>query len=247
MNAQDWKEQVSNIISACKRENIKMLPPDLNKSMGEFMPTDEGIRVPLNYLSGVGDSVIPELERIRPITSLQDLFDRRTKSIVKKNTIVAMIKAGCFDFEDTRANMMWKHDMLNRTKTQIKNEVILENNYPNDEKTYMAWEKDALGLCLTKHPLDNHNPKAIWEFEEGGRASIVAEITDVTARPQKNGKMMAFIMLETPFGVHKGLCFANTWANESIRELAVVGKIVYVTGKRSANDILIDDMEELIL
>ena len=239
----DDQEQVANIIAECKRKGIKLLPPSLNDGTSEFTPSDEGIRIPLNYLKGVGEQVIPEIISLRPIKSLEDLFERRTKSIIKKNVINALIKAGCFDFEDTKNNMMWKHDMLNRKKTEIKNNVILPNNYPSDEKTFMKWEKEALGMCLSAHPLDNFNPKAIWEFEEGGNASMVAEIVDVTQRAQKNGKMMAFIMLETPFGIHKGLCFANTWANEDIQKIAEEGNVVLVKGKRSANDILIDDME----
>lgn len=239
----DNQEEVANIIAECKRKGIKLLPPSLNNGTSEFTPSDEGIRIPLNYLKGVGEQVIPEIIKLRPIISLEDLFERRTKSIIKKNVINALIKAGCFDFEDTKNNMMWKHDMLNRKKTEIKNNVILPNNYPLDEKSFMMWEKEALGMCLSAHPLDNYNPRPIWDYEEGGKASMVAEITDVSPRAQKNGKMMAFITLETPFGIHKGLCFANTWASEDIQNVAKEGNIVLVKGKRSANDILIDDME----
>ncbi|MEG1733311.1 MAG: hypothetical protein RR252_09195, partial [Longicatena sp.] len=150
-----------------------------------------------------------------------------------------------FDFEDSKDVVMWNLDMLNRTKTQIKNNVILDKEYNNDEKVFMKWEKDALGMCLTKHPLDNHNPKAIWQYEEGGDATIVAEIIDITERAQKNGKMFAFIMLETPFGIHKGLCFANQWSDEKIKECTIKGNVVFVRGKRSANDIIINEMEGL--
>lgn len=241
----DDQEQVVNIISECKRKDIPLLPPDLNKGTNEFLPTKNGIRMPLNYLKGVGEGVIPHIVSLRPITSLSDLFERRTKAIVRKNVLVALIKAGCFDFEDSKDVVMWNLDMLNRTKTQIKNNVILDKEYNNDEKVFMKWEKDALGMCLTKHPLDNHNPKAIWQYEEGGDATIVAEIIDITERAQKNGKMFAFIMLETPFGIHKGLCFANQWSDEKIKECTIKGNVVFVRGKRSANDIIINEMEGL--
>ena len=242
----DKQEEVANIIAECKRKDIKLLPPDLDKGTNEFTPTKEGIRMPLNYLKGVGEGVIPEIMRLRPITSLADLFERRTKAIIRKNVLVSLIKAGCFDFESDRAYMMYKLDMLNRTKTQIKNEHIC-GFYPDDEKIYMQWEKESLGMYLKKHPLDNHNIKSFYDYKEGEEVSVVGEITEVSERAQKNGKLMAFMSLSLPCGVIKSLVFAGIWESESIKAVAEVGNIVYAKGKKSGDNILLNDMEKLEL
>ncbi|HSQ90175.1 DNA polymerase III subunit alpha [Romboutsia sp.] len=240
----DNQEEVANIIAECKRKDIKLLPPDLNKGTHEFTPTKEGIRMPLNYLKGVGESVIPEIIRLRPIISLSDLFERRTKAIIRKNVLVSLIKAGCFDFEETRNEMMYRLDMLNRTKTQIKNGHICDY-YDYNEKLFMKWEKESLGMYLRKHPLDNHNPKSFYDYKESEMVSVVGEITDVTERSQKNGKMMAFITLDLPCGVVRALSFANIWESQSIKNESKEGNIVYVKGKKSGDSILLDNIESL--
>ena len=238
------QEQVANIIAECKRKDITLLPPDLNNGTDEFLPTQDGIRIPLNYLKGVGEGVIPHIVDLRPITSLQDLFDRRTKGIVRKNVLVSLIKAGCFDFEDTRDKIMYKLDMLNRTKTQIKNNVEVDC-YNNDEKMFMQWEKEALGMYLTKHPLQNHNPKDFFDYKEEEEVSVVGEIIEVSERAQKNGKLMCFITIDLPCGVIKCLAFANIWEDKMIKEVAQKERIVYVKGKKSGDNILLNHMEDL--
>ena len=71
----------------------------------------------------------------------------------------------------------------------------------------------------------------------------VIEVVDVTPRNQRNGKEMCFLTGSNQHGSLKCLIFADTWANQDIKDLAKEGNIVMVKGKRSGTDMIVNDME----
>ena len=81
------QEAVAKTIAECKREGIKLLAPQLNCLSDTFVPDKNSIQMPLNYLKGVGKKVIPELKKLAPIKSLNDLWERREPALIKKNGI----------------------------------------------------------------------------------------------------------------------------------------------------------------
>ena len=73
----------------------------------------------------------------------------------------------------------------------------------------------------------------------------VIEVVDVTPRLQKNGKEFAFITGSNQHGTLKCLAFASIWECQDIKDIAKVGNIVLIKGKRSGQDLIINDMELL--
>lgn len=242
----DDQVEVDKLIAECKRKNIKILPPDINKGSYKFEGTREGIRIPINYLKGIGEDVVKYIQNeLVPIKSFEDMLDRGVKKYIKKNVVRAMAKAGVFDFENPdREHFLWVYDMRNRKKTDIKKGVECPH-YEYNEKIKMQWEKEVYGLYLEKHPLENYNVRSIRDYTEDMLAIQVVEIVEVSEIYQRNGKKMAFIMGSNQHGTLKGLAFADFWANEDVKELAVKGNIVMLKGKRSGNDLIINDMEQM--
>ena len=180
-----------------------------------------------------------------PITSFEDMLDRGIKKYIKKNVVMAMIKAGIFDFEnENREHFMWVYAMRNRKKTDIKNGIESEHIY-YDEKVKLQWERDVYGMYLSKHPLEDYNARSISDYTDEMVAIQVIEVTDMRTHLQKNGKEMCFMTGSNQHGALKCLIFANTWAEQDIKDKVKVGNILLAKGKRSGNDMIINDLEEM--
>ena len=242
------QSKVESLIAECKKKNIKILPPDINKGSYKFEGTKEGIRIPINYLKGIGEDVVKYIQKeLVPIKSFEDMLDRGVKKYIKKNVVIAMVKAGIFDFEnEDREHFIWLYNMRNRKKTDIKNGVECEH-LPYDEKTKLQWERDVYGMYLSNHPLENYNVRSITDYTEDMTAIQVIEVTDLREHMQKNGKMMCFMTGSNQHGALKCLIFANTWECSDIKEKAQIGNILLAKGKRSGNDLIVNDLELLVI
>ena len=240
------QSKVESLIAECKKKGIKILPPDINKGSYKFEGTKEGIRIPINYLKGIGEDVVKYIQKeLVPITSFEDMLDRGIKKYIKKNVVMAMIKAGIFDFEnENREHFMWVYAMRNRKKTDIKNGIESEHIY-YDEKVKLQWERDVYGMYLSKHPLEDYNARSISDYTDEMVAIQVIEVTDMRTHLQKNGKEMCFMTGSNQHGALKCLIFANTWAEQDIKDKVKVGNILLAKGKRSGNDMIINDLEEM--
>lgn len=240
------QSKVESLIAECKKKGIKILPPDINKGSYKFEGTKEGIRIPINYLKGIGEDVVKYIQKeLVPITSFEDMLDRGIKKYIKKNVVMAMIKAGIFDFEnENREHFMWVYAMRNRKKTDIKNGIESEHIH-YDEKVKLQWERDVYGMYLSKHPLEDYNARSITDYTDEMVAIQVIEVTDMRTHLQKNGKEMCFMTGSNQHGALKCLIFANTWAEQDIKDKVKVGNILLAKGKRSGNDMIINDLEEM--
>ena len=132
--------------------------------------------------------------------------------------------------------------MRNRKKTDIKNGVECEH-VPYDEKIKLQWEKEVYGLYLSKHPLENYNVKSITDYDDSETVIQVIEVTDMKTHMQKNGKEMCFMTGSNQHGALKCLIFANTWAEQHIKEKVNIGNILLAKGRKSGNDLIINDLE----
>lgn len=236
---------ISEYINELKTRKIKLLPPDVNISEDKFTPTEEGIRFKINVVRHLGDTALKALNRMLPIKSFDDFLERRVKRHMRKNTVTNLIKAGCFDFDNpNRAELLWKFNMSHRTKTEIKNDVQYDK--PEWNKSVKAqWEKEALGMYLSSHPMEKYSFKKFETFQDNGYAFQGGEITEITEVTDKNNNKMAFVSLDTLFGIVKVIVFASHYEKKEVQNLLEVGKQVMVKGKRSGDSLLLNEMEEL--
>ena len=246
MTFEEDQSKISDYIAELKERDIIINPPDINISDDEFVVTEKGINYKLTAISHVGANAIKGIKRIRPINSLSDLLERRKKSEIRGNVVVNLIKAGCFDFENpNRAEVMWEYEMSQRTKTQIKEEHQCEK-YDWSDKLKCKWEKDALGLYLSVHPMERYGFKPIEAYQDGDWNALQGgEIIEVNVFNDKNKNEMAFVTIDTLFGVVKVIVFSSIWSDEEVRNCIKEGNIILVKGKRSGKDILLNKVEVL--
>lgn len=235
----DDQAKIGVLISEAKAKGIKVLPPNINTSTDEFTVTGDGISYRMTTIKSVGNSAIKELRKIRPVTSLSDMLERGSGTNLKKNVVINLIKAGCFDNTNTDRNALIKeYLMTRRTKTQIKNNEDVEwTPIPHFEM-----EDEVLGQYLTDNPLDKYLFKPMHtqtgEFRLiGGKITAIKEIVD------KNNNKMAFIKVQTKYEVIEVVCFASSY--EGYKHMLFEGGLYLMKGRYSKGNILLNHLEVL--
>lgn len=170
-------EKTSQAIAECRRLNIPVLPPDINKSGSEFTIEDRTkIRFGLSAIKNVGGAAIDAVLSVRkngPFLSFQDLLNRVNLSAVNKKTVESLIKAGALDAFGNRATLLISFPEMVSKAAQMKKQAsegqkslfgdaeTLETetvktsssdieDFSNAEK--LSFEKELLGFYLTSHP-----------------------------------------------------------------------------------------------
>ena len=95
-------DELTRYIQDCKEEGIEVLPPDINKSDGDFANIPgEGIRYGLAGIKGVGvavtQSILESREKDGPFLNLYDFVERLGPKAANKRVVEALIKGGAFD------------------------------------------------------------------------------------------------------------------------------------------------------
>jgi DNA polymerase-3 subunit alpha len=225
-------EKIMQIKLALDKLKIKLLPPDINKSTNEFIPTKEGIRYRLSSVDSVGGSALYEIERLKPITSLKDFLERRTPKFVKINAIEQLIKAGCFDGDGLSRFALLSY-LNENTKGDL--EVIEAPNY--------VYEKQALGLYLSEAPYDKYDTYELNTYNEGSVVVTVGEVLNVKTVFDKKGNEMAFTTIANKHGTIRCVVFASVW--EKTKELWQPGNMIMINGKKDKTNILVNTVERL--
>ena len=234
---------IAQYINECKERGIAILPPDLNKSNNMFIPTKDGILFRITTLKNVGASALSNIYKLRPIKSLKDLYERRTPAKIRSNVIEALIKAGTFDFENpNRAELMWDFHMMKRTPSQIKKGYICPKI---DEVDVIEMEKDVFGMYFSGHPCDKYAFEDYRKVKNNDRCIVGGIINEVAEIIDKNGNKMAFISLDTSFGILKVIAFTRDWMKKYNQELLIKDNAVLIHGRKSGNDVLFDSVSLL--
>ena len=175
-------DSVSGYVYAARRLGIRILPPDVNRSMALFSVEDNAIRFGLSSVKNVSETVMRDVVRDRnengPFKSFND-FITRTHGL-NKRMLEALIAAGCFDeMHYTRASLLdaYAQALDAAQKDQRKRESGQLSLFDLDEghdmieqssvkipdlpelpfAVLLAKEREATGLYLSGHPLDAYS------------------------------------------------------------------------------------------
>ena len=104
-------DKIPEYIDECKRMNIEILKPDINRSYTKFTVDDGKIRFGLGSIKNVGlaavDTIVANREENGDYLSFTDFCERMEGEAVNKKCIESLIKAGAFDnFAETRSTLM---------------------------------------------------------------------------------------------------------------------------------------------
>jgi DNA polymerase-3 subunit alpha len=115
--------KIAAAIGRMQKRGVKVLPPDINISNYTYTPNVEEntIRYGLKGIVKVGDSVIEEIMKNRPYTSVEDFLN---KVKVNKTQMINLIKCGAFDSFGDREEVMSNYIL---SISDVKKKLTLQN------------------------------------------------------------------------------------------------------------------------
>lgn len=191
----DNSNKVAAYINNCTQKGIKILPPDINKSMADFSVEDSNIRFGLTTIKNVGDSFIrkcvKEREENGEFRSLRD-FASRMVGDLNKRSVECLIKSGAFDsLKGTRAQKLAVYEDIIDSETRAgknniagqfsffgeeenKDDVFPSKVHEYSKRELLNMEKEVAGIYLSGHPLDEYRDE-LRKMDYPGIGEITGE------------------------------------------------------------------------
>lgn len=174
--------KVAEYIQDCKRMNIEVLQPDINKSLSKFTVDGNKIRFGLLAIKNVGSGIINTIVNTRKskvFSTFIDFCQRIDARELNKRAVESMIKAGVFDSlnvnraqllaayeriiegiqQDRRRNIEGQVSLFNAFDDKIPDAMkydVLPDVEEFSHKYLLAFEKEMLGIYLSGHPLSEY-------------------------------------------------------------------------------------------
>lgn len=256
-------------VNECKRMGISVLPPNINESYLEFAVVKESgnIRFGLSAIKNVGLSAIENILKAREgghFKSIEDFSKRVSFSEVNRKNMESLIKSGVFDDFSDRETLLFNLDKIMAYGSKLQKHAMdgqidifgslgIEEQMPElkldmptnpiDLKQHLSWEKELLGLYLSRHPLDDYedyfedNTISINKLSldmEGREVIIGGIVTNVKKIVTRNGANMLFCGLESKNGATELIVFPKTLDNT--QDIWQPETIIEAQGKISTKD-----------
>nr|WP_082473731.1 DNA polymerase III subunit alpha [Curtobacterium sp. Leaf261] len=195
----DARDKLALYLNECRRMGIRVMPPDVNESIGFFAAVGEDIRFGMGAIRNVGFNVVDAIVEARTskgsFESFHDFLRKIPITATNKRTVESLIKAGAFDSTgDSRRALVEIHEGAVEAAVKVKRDEAhgnvgfdfdslfddVQDEAPVSQvperpewskRDKLAFERDMLGLYVSDHPL------AGLEIELAKHASTT--ITDV--------------------------------------------------------------------
>jgi len=174
----DSRDKLGLYLNECRRMGIKVLPPDVNESIGFFAAVGDDIRFGMGAVRNVGfnvvDHVIAARKKEGAFTSFHDFLRKVPLPVANKRTVESLVKAGAFDsLGSTRRALVEIHESaveaaVSEKRAEANGQVGFDFDSLWDEpqdvqhvperpewskRDKLAFERDMLGLYVSDHPL----------------------------------------------------------------------------------------------
>ena len=177
-------DKIVEYIEEANKMDIKVLPPNIQKSELEFsvarIDDEDCILFGLGAIKGAGEVainiILEERKNNGDFKDLEDFLSRIDPQKVNKKSLEAFIKSGAMDcFGYTRRTLLEQVELLTenaRTAQAAKKEaenslfgdseeftaivLELENKEEYNKKEILEFEKESLGFYASGHPLEDY-------------------------------------------------------------------------------------------
>ncbi len=266
----DDTDRLAIEISECRHMDIEVLPPDVNESFLEFgvVPDTGQIRFGMSAVKNVGNGAVEEILRARKeggkFTSIEDFVQRVSTRIVNRKAWESLIKSGAFDKFGDRSQLLFNLDMILAYGQKLQKEAESgQSNLFGDamdesivtkleldltgpttvERESLQWERELLGIYLSKHPLDQYDTyldehavaiSSLTTNMDNKKVTVGGVITTMREITTKNGAKMAFVGLEDKGGELELIVFPNAYGENP--EMWERDAVIIATGKINTKD-----------
>lgn len=239
-------DKVAEYIRDARAMGIAVLPPDINRSGFDFKVVGEEILFGLSAVKNVGEgaarAILEERERGGRFRSLGDFLKRLDEKVVNKRTLESLIKAGAFDAFGDRARLLaslepllrWAAERRERDRSgmmglfaEVEEPPLVEAE-PLDEITRLRYEKEALGIYVSGHPVLRYPglrevascplaelPHFARDLPPRARVLLSGMVEEVVRKPTRSGGMMARFMLSDETGALEAVVFGRAYEGVS--------------------------------
>ena len=236
LSMQTEQAKIDNYISVSRSLGIEVKAPDINKSKADFSIADNSIYYGFGAIKGVGAAAIPNIIENQPYISFEDFYNRTNHTLVKKNIITNLILTGCFKEFCSNPHVVLS-DFVTIKKLKDDDPLYKISREAYNKNVCMGYEKELLGTSITY--------VSVWnQTADNTDIEIEGSIIRLAERPDKNGKMMAFLDLITEGNNIRALVFSSKY--RSLRPIIDLSngetKFIFRGKKKDKNTIIIEDI-----
>ena len=179
-------DKIPIYINECKKHNINILKPDINKSSTNFTVDNNQIRFGLGSVKNVGikaiENIVNNRKKDGDYKDFTDFCERIYGEQVNKKCVESLIKSGAFDsFGKNRATLLASYENIidtiaNEKNKEFSNQITMfdiandekeinemkykfEEKEEFSEKELLSMEKEMLGIYISGHPLEKYRKK----------------------------------------------------------------------------------------
>ncbi len=270
--------KVAAYLREASTRGIALLPPSVNHSYAAFLPETDGIRFGLIAVKNIGyptiDAIVREREKNGVYRSFED-FLRRMAPLRECNrrAVESLIRCGALDGLGANRRQMLENAslMLERFETQSHRQIegqlglfdVMEDTsdysdaYPLPPLAELsiterlAMEKEATGLYISGHPLEEYKPHMsslrvtsietiLTRAEEnadkadGEAVRLFGSLSAIRTKATKNGSTMAYAVLEDLTADMELVLFPKTLA--AATAFVHEGAVVVINGRLSIRE-----------
>jgi DNA polymerase-3 subunit alpha len=263
----DNTDKVVTFVDDCRQSGLDVVAPDVNRSQYRFSTENEGnIVFGLGAIKGAGESalgvILEERDKKGTFKSMADLCERVASRKVTKRILETLIKAGAFDSlgknrhsllehlpevlrmanQKHRADAVGQVDLFGGSMVVEEDEKLAPNLPEWEERERLRLEKNALGLYLTGHPINEYEDE-IKQFckhklsdlaDDDGtqkyqkKPVILAGIVSAIRTQNTEKGKRAFVQLDDKTAYYEVFIFSNVY--EEFEDLIQKEEVLVIEG-----------------
>lgn len=257
-------DKLVEYLDETRKLGISVLPPDVNESLVDFAVVDGQIRFGLAAVKGVGEGAVKLLLETREKDGkFKDLFDitkRVDTKVVNRRVLEALIKCGALDnLPGNRAAKLDGLDVALELGAQASRDALFGQASLFGEETHelhglvpklkpvppptnlemLSWEKDALGVFISGHPLADVAEalarsgaipaKDLKSRQDDEFLTVAGMVTSVRRTLTKTQQQILIATIEDMSGTVEVIAFAKVYPQ--VQAAFVQDSIVVVKGR----------------
>ncbi|WP_208422343.1 DNA polymerase III subunit alpha [Latilactobacillus fragifolii] len=236
-------------LAEAKKRQLKVWPPDVNRSQSYFKLVDSGIIFGLFSIKKVRRdfvaAIIQERTTNGPFKSLLTFLQRMDSKFLKQEALEALIYSGAFDQFNPNRNALLANlaDLLDSVKLSGNNVDLFAVLAPKERAVSnltlterLDKEAEYLGAYVSGHPVEkydrvrqHYHVPDISDLSAEQSVHLVLFVRRIKVIRTKRGDQMAFVTGQDATGEISVTLFASIY--QRVSEWLQTGQVVFVAGK----------------
>lgn len=225
-------------LKEAKNNQIHVLPPTINKSIGKFRVEGKAIRIGLRVIKGVGYPIIQDILNERKNGSFKNIFDFCMRlPHIKRQVLEQLILAGVFDetYANRRTILATLGDAMEQAELfggmdpefnllgdQLELDVTYHEKEPFPIIKQLLMEQDVIGFFVSEHPLATFRQLlqkrkflSIYTIKQSNvkKVKLAGVVQSITMIRTKKGESMAFMTIADESDSIDTVMFPNIYRN----------------------------------